>query len=140
MSNVPHPPDSRRQGRQESNENRLQGIYGDHIKQKWNGMVRILFNNPQGLGAIQNREQCQSYKINKLKDTLLKHNIDILLGLSEVNKDWRMIPQKQTLWQLTDGWFEYRHIITSLNSMVTPTSQTQYGGTAKWKCRQMQGI
>jgi Endonuclease/Exonuclease/phosphatase family./Reverse transcriptase (RNA-dependent DNA polymerase). len=129
MSNVPRPPDSRRQGRQESNGNRLQGIYGDHLKQKRNGMVRILFNNPQGLGPIRNRDQCQSFKINKLKDTLLKHNIDIM-GLSEVNKDWRMIPQKQTLWQLTEGWFEYRRMITSLNSMVPPTSQTQYGGTA----------
>ena len=150
MCNVPCLPDGRCQGRQESDENCLQGIYGDHIKQKRNGMVRILFNNPQGLGPIRNRDQCQSYKINKLKDTLLKHGIDIL-GLSEANKDWRMIPQKQTLWQLMDGWFEHRRLTTSLNSMVPPTSQIQYGGTAmlanikvaysiKWKQRQIPGI
>ena len=52
MGSIPRPPGGRRQGRQESEENCLQGIYGDLIKQKRNGMVRILFHNPQGLGPI----------------------------------------------------------------------------------------
>jgi exonuclease III len=92
-------------------------------------MVRILFQNPQGLGPLRDGEYSQSPKINKLKDTLLTHNVDIL-GLSEVNKDWRIIPQKQSLWQLTDRWFEYRRLTTSINNLVPSTSQQQFGGTA----------
>lgn len=85
-----------RQGRLEIEENRLSGIYGDHIKQKRSGMVRILFQNPQGLGKLGD----QSVKLNKLKDTLLKHNVDIL-GFAETNKDWRKVQQKETFWACT---------------------------------------
>lgn len=127
MCNVPRPP-GRRQGRQR-NENRLDGIHGDHIKQeKKTGMIRILFQNPQGLGPINSDHNCQTSKINTLKDIVIKHDIDIL-GMSEVNKDWGMIPQTETMWSLTDGWFEYRRLVTGLNSLVPPMSRTQFGGT-----------
>jgi hypothetical protein len=110
-------------------ENRQTGIYGDHLKQKRHGMLRILFQNPQGLGRIESGRSTQSLKITKLKDLLLKHNFDVV-GLSEVNKDWRVVPPKETLWTGTEGWFEYRRLNTSINYMVPPQSQIQYGGTA----------
>jgi hypothetical protein len=40
-------PPGRHQERQATVENCLAGIYGDHLKQKQKGMVRILFQNPQ---------------------------------------------------------------------------------------------
>ena len=126
--NNPNGPSGRRQERRDTAENRLNGIYGDHIKQKRQGMVRILFQNPQGLGSIASGRGGQSLKIRKLRDTLLTHNIDVV-GLSEVNKDWRLIPQKETMWTLTDGWFEHRRLISSINTLVAPRTSTQYGGT-----------
>jgi hypothetical protein len=92
-------------------------------------MLRILFQNPQGLGKIHSGGQSQSLKITKLKDIFLKHNIDVL-GLSEVNKGWQSTPQSETLWAGKEGLFEYRRLITSINQKVQPMSQTQFGGMA----------
>jgi Endonuclease/Exonuclease/phosphatase family. len=116
------------QGRHGNEENRPIGIYGDHIKQKRSGMVRILFQNPQGLGHLAGGNNTLTPKLKKLRDTLIKHKIDIV-GLAEVNKDWRKIPQKDTMWDITAGWFEYRRMTTSINNMVHATSPVQYGGT-----------
>jgi exonuclease III len=116
-----------RQGRLGSDENCLSGIYGDHLKQKRSGMVRILFQNPQGLGHLSSNRTQQSDKMNELKDTLLKHNVD-LVGFSEVNKDWRWIPQKETFWECTEGWFKHRCMTTGINELTPGTSETQYGG------------
>jgi exonuclease III len=116
------------QERQGNDENRPTGIYGDHLKRKRAGMVRIFFQNPQGIGRINGGGRVQSPKIMKLREALIKHNFDIV-GLSEVNKDWRKIPQSDTMWNLTDGWFEYRRLKTSINNMVPATSQVQFGGT-----------
>jgi hypothetical protein len=104
------------------------GIYGDHIKQKQAGIIRILFQNPQGLGHLNGRSRMQTPKLTKLRDTMIKHNIDIV-GLSEINKDWRKISQRDTMWNIIDGWFEYRRLIMSMNTMVSATSPTQYGAT-----------
>jgi hypothetical protein len=80
------------------------------------------------LGPIYGDGTEQSLKITKLKETLLKHNIDIL-GLSEINKDWRLIPQKETWWHCTEGWFEHRRLGISHNKKVAPVTHTQFGGT-----------
>jgi Exonuclease III len=128
MNNLNGPP-GRRQERHQNEQNRHSGIYGDHIKQKNGGMIRILFQNPQGLGRIGQVGQEQSLKLSKLKDFLIKHKFDVV-GLSEVNKDWRLVPHKETLWATTEGWFEYRRLSTCINQKVRPQSQIQYGGTA----------
>lgn len=127
MCNPPCPP-GRRQERLRTEDNRLEGVYGDHIKQKRKGTIRMLFQNPQGIGPINSNRACQTSKINTLKKTLLKHDIDVL-GLAEVNKDWRLIPYQETMWSLTEGWFEYRRLATSNNTVVNPTSKIQFGGT-----------
>lgn len=127
MCNQTGPPGGR-QERQRNDENRLSGIYGDHLKQKRKGMIRILFQNPQGIGSIDSNNSRQTLKINKLKHTLLKHDVDIV-GLSEINKDWRMVPHKESMWACTEGWFEHRRLTTSINELNPPTSPTQFGGT-----------
>ena len=115
MIRTPRPPGTRRQERLQNNENRLSGIYGDHLKKKRKGTLRILFQNPQGLGQMVQADSTYSDKINKLKYVLLKHDIDIL-GLSEINKDWRKVPYQRSLWNVTDGWFEHRRITTATNT------------------------
>jgi Endonuclease/Exonuclease/phosphatase family. len=128
MINYPRPPGTRRQERQRNDENRLSGIYGDHIKPKKRNTIRILFQNPQGLGRMDSNDNIYTDKINSLKNVMLKHTIDVI-GFAEVNKDWRNIPQTQTFWQVTEGWFEYRRLATSINQTVTSNSPTQFGGT-----------
>jgi hypothetical protein len=91
-------------------------------------MVRRTFQNPQGIGPINRIRECQSSKINSLKETLLKHHVDIL-GLAEVNKDWRIIPQQETMWHVTEGWFEYRRLATSINARIPSSQMMQFGGT-----------
>lgn len=127
MCNHDSPP-GRRQERQEYEQNRLAGIYGDHLKQKQQGMVRILFQNPQGLGQLDSNNHRQSIKIKKLKETLIKHNVDIV-GFSETNKDWRVIPHRETMWACTEGWFEYRRLTTGINQLSPLRTPTQFGGT-----------
>ena len=91
-------------------------------------MIRIFFQNPQGIGNISSDRERHTPKLTKLKDFILKHKVDIV-GLSETNKDWRAIPQTETFWQYTDGWFEHRRLVTSINEKVPIRTQTQYGGT-----------
>jgi hypothetical protein len=126
MNNQSGPPGGRQERR--GDENRPNGIYGDHLKRKRSGMVRILFQNPQGLGRLAGGSSAQTPKLTKLRDTLIKHDKDIV-GLAEINKDWRKIPQKDSMWQMTQGWFENRRLNTSINTMVPSYSQTQFGGT-----------
>jgi hypothetical protein len=127
MCNLNRPPGGH-QERQENDENRLGGIYGDHLKQKRQGMIRFLFQNPQGLGHIDSDTHRQSIKTKKLKYALIKHNVDIV-GLSETNRDWRLIPQKETMWACTEGWFEHRRLTTSINELSPRRTATQFGGT-----------
>lgn len=128
MIRIPRPPGSRRQERLRNDENRLSGIYGDHLKQKRKGTIRILFQNPQGLGMMIHADRTYTDKINKIKYTMIKHDVDVL-GLSEINKDWRMVPYSRSLWNITEGWFEHRRITTAVNDQLPPRSETQYGGT-----------
>jgi hypothetical protein len=136
MNNHPRPPGIRRQERLRNNRDRHLGIYGDHIKPKRKNTMRILFQNPQGLGHMNTNDSMHTDKINSLKNVILKHEVDIV-GLAEVNKDWRNIPQKQTFWQLTEGWFEHRRLVTSLNHTVSSTSPIQFGGTLLMSSNQM---
>jgi hypothetical protein len=98
MINTPRPPGTRRQERLRNDENRLSGIYGDHIKLKKKNMLRILFQNPQGLGRMDSTETLQTDKLNAIKNVTIKHSVDVV-GFAEVNKDWRNIPQSQTFWE-----------------------------------------
>jgi hypothetical protein len=128
MINHARPPGSRRWERQQNDENRLSGIYGDHIKPKRKNMVRILFQNPQGIGRLDLNGQMHMDKLNAIKTFTLKHAVDVV-GFAEVNKDWRNIPQSQTLWEATSGWFEYRRLVTGINQRIISSLQIQFGGT-----------
>ena len=66
----------------------------------------------------------------KLKKLILDHNID-LVGLTEVNKDWRKISYPNTIWGATSGWKEQRRIQVAQN-VTKPAQESEHlvGGVA----------
>jgi len=68
-------------------QNHCKGIYGDAITQKKDDdYIRILLQNPGGIGFITGQRNRESYKIEKLKKFIINKQVDIV-GLTEVNKD-----------------------------------------------------
>lgn len=65
----------------------------------------------------------------KLKNIVCNNSID-LLSLTEVNRDWRTVPTKHTIWEGTKGWKEHRRIQTSSNTNQYSDSNFLVGGTA----------
>ena len=68
-------------------------------------------------------------KMERLKNLTIKHSMD-LVCLTEVNKDWRMIKENNTIWNGTKGWRKYRRVQTSYNKTKPPTREYKVGGTA----------
>ena len=66
----------------------------------------------------------------KLKKLILNHNFD-LVGLAEVNRDWRKLKYEHTIWGATAGWCQHRRIQVSQNT-TKPCSDRDLltGGTA----------
>ena len=66
----------------------------------------------------------------KLKKLILNNGFD-LVGLTEVNKDWRRVKHDHTIWGATTGWHEHRRIQVSYNT-TKPSSKSDFmiGGTA----------
>ena len=66
----------------------------------------------------------------KLKKVIIDHNVD-LVGLAEVNRDWRKISYENTIWGATTGWREHRRIQVSQNTTKPCSNRnTLIGGTA----------
>ena len=66
----------------------------------------------------------------KLKKLILNNGFD-LVGLTEVNKDWRRVKNDHTIWGATTGWHEHRRIQVSYNTTKPPLkSDFLVGGTA----------
>ena len=66
----------------------------------------------------------------KLKKLILNNGFD-LVGLSEVNKDWRRLKHEHTIWGATTGWHEHRRVQASYNTTKPPQkSDFLVGGTA----------
>ena len=93
---------------------------------KKEGTVRILFQNIGGLGENKPKS---SYKLDKLKKTVLANEVDIY-GMAEVNTDWRLIDTENTLWNRTKGWHKHRKISLSHNEQGAKISPFQVRGTA----------
>ena len=110
-------------------QNHRKGIYGDAITQRKNDdNIRILLQNPGGIGFVTGRRNRESYKIEKLKKLVIEKQIDIV-GLTEVNKDWRCVPTENTVWAATAPWRETRKIQVSNNTTGTRDREHQIGGT-----------
>ena len=66
----------------------------------------------------------------KLKKLIIDHRFD-LVGLAEVNKDWRKVSHENTIWSATSGWTEHRRVQVSQNT-TKPCNKSELliGGTA----------
>ena len=68
-------------------------------------------------------------KWKKVKRLSLDYNVD-LICLTEVNKDWRMVHQNNTIWNATQGWKQNRIIQVSYNTSEKSEVKYRVGGTA----------
>ena len=71
-----------------------------------------------------------SLKLEKLKKLIISNQFD-LVGLTEVNRDWRRVKHDHTIWGATTGWNEHRRIQVSQNT-TKPSTKSDFliGGTA----------
>ena len=71
-----------------------------------------------------------NFKNGKNKKISIQHNVDIV-GLSEVNKDWRRVKQDNIIWNTTKNWREHRKVQVSQNATRPPdNSEFLIDGTA----------
>ena len=65
-----------------------------------------------------------------MKKLVIEKNID-LIGLTEVNKDWRKLEYDDTIWGATSTWKQNRRVQVSHNTFKAPQdTETLIGGTA----------
>ena len=90
-------------------------------------MIRLLIYNIDGLGNASTKP------IRHKLDTLSKilHNGEVsILGLAEVNIDWRKVPLKENLYNQTDGYNKTCRISIAHNKKVARYGPLQSGGAA----------
>ena len=96
-------PCSPRPSRVEERENlkSTSSILGNVIPQRKNeDHIRILLHNCSGIGAINGTNMSSSSdKLTQLKMFALSKQVD-LIGITETNTDWRVIPSHQHLWKI----------------------------------------
>ena len=63
-----------------------------------------------------------------MKKFIIEIQVDIV-GLMEVNKDWRCVPTESTVWAATAPWRETRKIQVSNNTTCQQSREHQIGGT-----------
>ena len=95
------------------------GIFGDPFLRHKSKSVRILLQNVGGIGFLTSDKDRETMKMEKLKTAVCKFNVD-LLCLTEVNKDWRKVSTKHTVWEGTKSWRENRRIQASYNVTQRP--------------------
>ena len=116
--------------RRASRNHGVAGYHGDPLQRRDPNNIRILLHNPGGIGFIHNKRCLQTLKMEKLKKLIIQHEVD-LVGLCEVNKDWRKVEQNHTIWNATSNWKKNRRVQTSQNSTKPPrNSEFLVGGTA----------
>jgi len=110
-------------------QNHREGIHGDAMnKKKDEEMLRILFQNVGGISFMSGDVTQESVKIEKLKRLILGKSID-LVGLAEVNKDWRCVDTEHIVWKATESWREHRRVQVGHNSSFPAQRERQIGGT-----------
>jgi hypothetical protein len=71
----------------------------------------------------------ESAKDDIIRMGISKYDFDIF-GLSELNIDWRNIPEEDSLYGRTRYWWDSSHIVAANNCTTTNREVHQYGGTA----------
>jgi hypothetical protein len=99
-------------------------IFGDPIYKKPNHVLRIGYQNIEGL----------SFSANSVKDDVIRTGLNTwefdIFGMSETNIDWRLIPDQHKLYFRTKTWWETSHLSHAFNVTFPPITRKQFGGTA----------
>ena len=66
-------------------------------------------------GFVTKESSKETLKMERLKKLIVDHRID-LVGLTEINKDWRKIVYSNTIWGATSSWQENRRIQVAQNT------------------------
>ena len=90
------------------------GHWGDLLKRKKTNCTRILLHNTGGIGFVSGDRNKESLKMERIKELTIKYRFD-LLCLTEINKDWRAVPQSNSIWNATASWQENRRVQVSYN-------------------------
>ena len=64
----------------------------------------------------------------RLKLMSINYGTD-LLCITEVNKDWRLTHEENTIWNGTKGWKQHRRVQVSVNQTKPPTNEFKVRGT-----------
>ena len=72
------------------------GHWGDLLKRNKGDSVRLLVHNTGGIGFMTGERSKETLKSEKLRGLSKQYNFD-LVGLTEVNKDWRKVEQQHTI-------------------------------------------
>ena len=99
--------------------------FGDKLNSKKNKeQVRIVFQNVNGFGYAYN-----DVKSERIRNFIEENNVDTMM-MAEINTNWRIINQRNSMHQIGKRWFERCKIINSFN--VHKKSRLPYlpGGVA----------
>lgn len=87
-------------------------------------VIRYCFQNIRGFGTDHKNERSVC-----IKDFIEKNKID-LMGMAEVNINWRNLRRKNTMEQICRKWFEHTGTVTSYNSHNREAGYSLPGGAA----------
>ena len=100
------------------------GTWGDIMPRKDKEIIRIAFQNINGFGIT--KKDC---KAERIREFMEENSIDIF-GMAEMNVNWRIVGKKNTINDLTRGWFENQRVNTAYNQHDRTCQNYQPGGTA----------
>jgi len=92
---------------------------------------RIVFQNINGLPI-----RSSNPKLDSIQAFINAHQVDVM-GLSELNSAWHLIPTASRLPALTAKWFESCHLGLAWNTTEKPLSPCQVGGVALLSTNQL---
>ena len=115
--------DDRHQLGQDEKNGNTNRYWGDKISsKKETNNLRVAFQNINGFGA--NKE---AIKHQIIREFIKKNEIDIY-AISEVNVNWRITSKKNSINELTRGWFEQQRVAVGYNQKDRSCGNYQPGG------------
>ena len=89
----------------------------------------MLVHNTTGIGFCSQTRNKETLKMEKLRKLVINQDVDIL-GLTETNKRWSVIPEENTIWSAVNKWKEHTRTYATYNKTDPGKSEQLYGGTA----------
>ena len=98
--------------------------WGDGIKDKVSNNIRLVFQNIRGFGSEQG-----NCKAEGIREFMEEYKVDVM-AMSEMNINWRIVSKKNTINDITRGWFENQKTVTSYNQRDRSCKKFQPGGNS----------